>query len=76
MPVSPVYDEEPIDYPIPPAVGQYSQPIVLKVSEAKGPPRNHLHLEMEALGDAVAFAETPHCKNGLHPAGQGLGQRS
>ena len=28
-----------IDYPIPPAVGRYSESIILKVPEAVGPPR-------------------------------------
>jgi hypothetical protein len=37
-----------IDYPIPPAVGQYSQSIILKVPEAEGPPGDHLHLVVEA----------------------------
>jgi len=49
-----------IDYPTPPAVGQYSQPIILKVSKAKGPPGDHFHLVVEALGGSIALVGSPH----------------
>jgi len=64
----------PIDNTVPPAVGQYSQPIILKVPETIRSPRDHFHLVMEALGDAVRFIETPHGHNGFHPTRQCLGQ--
>ena len=58
-----------IDYPIPPAVGQHSQPVILKVPETKGSPRYHLHLVVETFGDAIGLAEAPHRNDGCHPAG-------
>ena len=60
----------PIDDTVPPAVGQHSQPIILKVSETISPPRDHLHLVVKAFGDAVAFAETPHGDDGPAQADQ------
>ena len=48
-----------VDNAIPPAVGQHSQPIILKVPEPIGPSRDHLHLVVEALSDPVAFTESP-----------------
>jgi hypothetical protein len=59
----------PIDDADPPAVGQYSQPIILKVPETIRSPGDHFHLVVEALGDAVGFAKSPHSHNSvdLHP---------
>lgn len=48
----------PIDNAIPPAVGQHSLPIILKVPETISPSQNHFHLVVEALGDAVALEFT------------------
>ncbi len=64
----------PIDYAVPPAVGQHPQPIILKVPKTIGPPGDHFHLVVEALSDAVTFAESPHGNDGLHPASQRLCQ--
>ena len=56
--------------PGPPAVGQHSQPIILKVPETIGSPGDHFHLGVEALRDAVVFAEAPHRDDRLQPTGQ------
>jgi len=62
-----------VDNANPPAVGQHPQPIILKVPETIGSPGDHFHLVVEALCDAVAFAESPHGDdnivsfNGLSP---------
>jgi len=46
-----------IDYSIPPTVGQYPQPIILKVPKTIRPSRDHLHLVVEAFGlDLEAMA--------------------
>jgi len=63
-----------VEYPIPPTVGKYSQPIILKVPETIGSPRDHFHLVVEPLGDAIGFAEAPHGDHRFHPAGQCLRQ--
>lgn len=59
---------------MPPAVGQHSQPIILKVPKTISPSRDHFHLVVEALGDAIRFTKAPHRQNGRHPAGQCLCQ--
>ena len=54
-------------------MGQHSQPIILKVPETIGSPRDHFHLVVEALRDAVTFAESPHGNNGFQLDGGASG---
>lgn len=49
-----------IDRTIPPAVGNDSQSIILKIPESIRSSGDHFHLGMEAFSDAVGFTETPH----------------
>ena len=55
-------------------MGDDSEAVVFEVFKAVGSSLDELHLAMEALGDAVVFAEAPHAGDGLHPVREGLGQ--
>jgi hypothetical protein len=42
-------------------------PVIVNVSKSIGSSGDHFHLVMEALGDAVIFAEAPHGGDLLFP---------
>lgn len=45
------------------------QAVIVEVFEAVSSSLNELHLSVEALGDAVVFAEASHAGDGFVPAG-------
>ena len=55
-------------------MSQYLQSLFLKVLKSVGAPRDHFHLIVENLSDAVTFAEPPHDNHGLQPVQQRLRQ--
>ncbi len=51
-----------------------SEPVIVEVPKAIGPPLDQLHFAVEALGDAVVFGKSPHSGERFGPRSQGLCQ--